>query len=112
MTPTHATLMTETEFPSEEVKPEETHDGSTIATSDASQIDAAAALEEAARKQAKAEKKRRKAEKHAAKVLAGEKTEKKKLKEKKSSAKVLAGTFPMVELIDEQVRTTIPEELV
>jgi polyphosphate kinase 2 len=37
---------------------------------------------------------------------------KKKLKEKKSSAKALAGTFPMVELIDEQVRTTIPKELV
>jgi polyphosphate kinase len=40
------------------------------------------------------------------------KAEKKKLKEKKSSAKVLAGTFPMVELIDEQVRTSIPAELV
>src|ERR1700733_8079370 len=37
---------------------------------------------------------------------------KNKLKEKKSSAKALAVAFPMVALIDEQVRTSIPEELV
>jgi polyphosphate kinase 2 len=50
-------------------------------------------------------------------LKAEKKAEKKKLKgkglkEKKSSVKVLAGTFPMVELIDEQVRTSIPEDLV
>jgi polyphosphate kinase 2 len=37
---------------------------------------------------------------------------KNELKEKKSSSKVLAAAFPMVKLIDEQVRTSIPEELV
>jgi polyphosphate kinase len=37
---------------------------------------------------------------------------KKKLKKKRSSTKVLAGSFPMIELIDEQVRTSIPKELV
>jgi polyphosphate kinase len=37
---------------------------------------------------------------------------KNKLKEKKTSAKALAAAFPMVALIDEQVRTSIPEELV
>jgi hypothetical protein len=37
---------------------------------------------------------------------------KNRLMEKKSSAKVLAGVFLMVALIDEQVRTGIPEELV
>jgi polyphosphate kinase len=43
---------------------------------------------------------------------ARKKAEKKKLKEKKNSNKLLAGTLPMVELIDEQVRTSIPEEVV
>ena len=56
--------------------------------------------EDAARK---AEKKARKAEK---------KKLRHKFKEKKHTTKVLAGTFPMVELIDEQVRTSIPPELV
>jgi len=49
------------------------------------------------------------------KVLKAEKNAGKKkfrLKEKKNSVKVLAGTFPMVELIDAQVRTSIPPELV
>jgi hypothetical protein len=45
---------------------------------------------------------------------AQEKAEKKKLKnklkEKKSSTKALAAAFPMIKLIDEQVRTSIPEE--
>ena len=35
-----------------------------------------------------------------------------KLKDKKSSNKALAAAFPMIKLIDEQVRTSIPEELV
>ena len=64
----------------------------------------AEALEKAARKQ---EKKLKKAQKKAAK-----KELKNKLKDKKSSTKELAGAFPMVALIDEQVRTSIPEELV
>src|ERR1700733_12047393 len=37
---------------------------------------------------------------------------KEKLKEKKKSTKKEASSFPMVELIDEQVRTSIPEDLV
>jgi polyphosphate kinase 2 len=43
---------------------------------------------------------------------AGENKLKDKLKEKKKSAKKQASSFPMVELIAEQVRTSIPEELV
>jgi len=58
----------------------------------------------AARKQGKKEMK--------ALLKAAKKELKKKLKKKKSSAKLLAGSFPMIELIDEQVRTSIPEELV
>jgi polyphosphate kinase 2 len=49
------------------------------------------------------------------KLLKAEKKAGKKkfqLKEKKNSVRVLAGTFPMVELINEQVRTSIPPELV
>lgn len=61
-------------------------------------------LEEAARKK---EKKKKKAQKEA-----GKKNIEDKLKEKKKSAKKQASSFPMVELIDEQVRTSIPEELV
>jgi polyphosphate kinase len=45
-------------------------------------------------------------------LKARKKSEKKKLKEKKHSTKKQASSFPMVELIDEQVRTSIPEELV
>jgi len=37
---------------------------------------------------------------------------KKKLKKKKDANKTTAGSFPMIELIDEQVRTGIPQELV
>jgi len=62
------------------------------------------AEEEAARKR---EKKRLKAQKKAEKKKITH-----KLKAKKSSAKLQAVAFPMVELIDEQVRTTIPEDLV
>src|SRR5271166_2559895 len=47
---------------------------------------------------------------------AEEKSEKKRLKKdrkkRKGAARVLAGAFPMVELIDEQVRTSIPADLV
>jgi polyphosphate kinase 2 len=57
----------------------------------------------------KKEKKKAKAEKKA-ELKAGKVND--KLKEKKSSLKVQASAFPMVELIDEQVRTSIPEELV
>ncbi len=53
-----------------------------------------------------------KQEKKKLKALPEKKNLKNKLKEKKSSTKVLAGAFPMVALIDEQVRTSIPEELV
>jgi polyphosphate kinase 2 len=47
-----------------------------------------------------------------AELKAEKKKLKKKLKKKTSSAKELASSFPMIELIDEQVRTSIPEELV
>ena len=57
-------------------------------------------LQKSAKKQLKAEKK------------AEKKKLKKSLKEKKSSAKQLAKSFPMIALIDEQVRTSIPQELV
>jgi polyphosphate kinase 2 len=55
----------------------------------------------------KQEKKELKAQKKAE-----QKDLKKKLKDKKSSAKQLAKSFPMIALIDEQVRTSIPAELV
>jgi len=61
-------------------------------------------VEKAARKQDKKElKAQQKAEK---------KQLKKKLKKKKDANKATAGSFPMIELIDEQVRTGIPHELV
>src|SRR5277367_1978613 len=56
-------------------------------------------LKEAASKKGKKKKK--------AKLEAGGEKEKDKLKEKKKSAKKEASSFPMVELIDEQVRTSI-----
>jgi len=132
MTPTYDTP-TETELPSEEGIPEGSPAGLAALVADTSWITAEPARpeeeeeeeekdivlqaappqaapptpqtpEEAARKK---EKKKLKSQK---------KTEKKKLKnrlkDKKSSTRVLAGTFPMVELIDEQVRTSIPPELV
>jgi polyphosphate kinase 2 len=64
---------------------------------------------EAKKKEKKKEKKKAKAEKKA-ELNAGK--IKDKLKEKKSSIKAQASAFPMVELIAEQVRTSIPEELV
>jgi polyphosphate kinase 2 len=128
--------LTETELHSDEVKPEETLSFAD-ATSDESQIkfettiledtendfDIALAqespknseiLDEAAQKQGKKKLKVR--------LIQGDDAEdpkkvekkklKKKLKEKKSSTRIQAGTFPMVALIDEQVRTSIPKELV
>jgi polyphosphate kinase 2 len=44
-------------------------------------------------------------------MKAPNKVGKHKLNGKKSSTKMLAGTFPMVELIEEPVRTSIPEDL-
>ena len=118
MTPTDT--LTEPELPSEEVIPtaspsEESGVETTAASPEETPIeagtatpaeapDSAEALAKAARKQ---EKKKMKAQKKAEKKKA-----KSKLKDKKTSTKVLAVTFPMVELIDEQVRTSIPKELV
>jgi polyphosphate kinase 2 len=114
--------VTENELHSEEVSAEEAHqspipptleespaltrqspNGHDIAAPEESPVHPLT-LEEAAQKQ---EKKKMKAEKQE-----GKKKKKNKLKEKKSSSKILAGTFPMVALIDEQVRTSIPKELV
>ena len=86
------------------VLPEKTQDHLETAAPEESPADAVS-LDEAAREKAKKEKKKLKALKKA-----GEK--KLKLKENKKFKKVLAGTFPMVELIDEQVRTSIPADLV
>jgi polyphosphate kinase len=137
MTPTHDTL-TDTEL-SEEVEPEEIHNSFTTATSDGYQIADGTALPEEAQSNFQAaipeespvnpeilEKAARKQDKKQMKVRlsldagklsdaekkAEKKKLKKKLKEKKSSTKVQAVTFPMVALIDEQVRTSIPKELV
>jgi polyphosphate kinase len=99
MTTAHDTLA-EPELLPEEVIAEEAPDSFTLAPSDESEMKASPeSLEEAARKQ------ERKAEKKKFK-------KKNKLKEKKISAKELATAFPMAELINEQVRTSIPEELV
>jgi len=89
--------LTETELYSEEATPGET---AVSAVSPA----IPGTLEEADRK-------------HKKKKMKGQKDPEKqkhkhKLKEKKSSAKALAAAFPMVALIDEQVRASIPEELV
>jgi len=65
------------------------------------------ALEKAARKRQKKIKGQKHAEKHAEKHKLRH-----RLKEKKISTKVQAVSFPMVALIDEQVRTSIPDELV
>jgi polyphosphate kinase 2 len=120
--------LTDTQLHAEEVKevkPEEHHNGFAAVVSDDSGITVlpeetqnhietaapeespadAVSPDEAARQKAKKEKKKLKALKKA-----GEK--KLQLKENKKYKKVLAGTFPMVELIDEQVRTSIPAELV
>src|ERR1017187_10581626 len=111
----------EAEVHSEEVKPQETQNGFTAAASDEPGIKDGTALpaesaaqaetleEAAARKQLK---KKLKAQKKAEKKKLQEKLESTLLKEKISSTKVLAAAFPMVALIDEQVRTSIPEELV
>jgi polyphosphate kinase 2 len=98
--------LTETEPYFTEVIHEPIHDGFAPALQESP--DPAALDEAAARKILKKKlKAQAKAENHGLK-----KQPKNKLKEKKSSAKALAGTFPMVALIDEQVRTSIPEELV
>jgi polyphosphate kinase len=99
---------TETEPYLAEEEPEATHDGFAVATlSEEPQDD----LEAAARAARKLEKKKLKAlakseKKHLKKGM------KSKLKEKKTANKEQAVTFPMVTLIDEQVRTSIPPELV
>ena len=83
--------------------PEETQNASAKGIAEVTPADPEI-LAEAARKQ---EKKLMKAQRKAEK-----KKLKHKLKQKKNSTIAMAGTFPMVELIDEQVRTSIPEELV
>jgi polyphosphate kinase 2 len=94
--------LAETEVYSPESIPEESHAHLATAPPDEPPT---IATEEAARKLHKKKMKAQKKE-------AGKKRAKISLKEKKSSARVLAGTFPMVALIDEQVRTSIPPELV
>jgi polyphosphate kinase 2 len=102
-----------------QVKPEGTHDHLMSGTSNGSQKTDALNLESAVREEYPAdpetlEKAARKRERKKLKAQkAAEKNSlKAKLKEKKTSTKVQAVTFPMVALIDEQVRTSIPKELV
>jgi len=107
--------LAETDLHSEAVNPPETHDTFTGAASNGLHEDTHVdfgtalpeddALAEAARKQLKKKLK-------AQKKKAGQKKPKINLKEKKSSTKLAASAFPMVALIDEQVRTSIPDELV
>ena len=107
MVPTHDTL-TESDLHLGEGKPEETHGGfgadegpseETPVGFETAMPEASGpeALEEAVPKHGKKKKKHKKPD---------------RLKEKKSSAQALAVAFPVVALIDEQVRTSIPEELV
>jgi polyphosphate kinase 2 len=103
----HDTL-TENQLHTEEVKPEEIHDGLAAGTKD--EVSAPEESPEAAAQ--KREKKRLKAQRKAEKNELRAKPESNLLKEKISSTKVLAAAFPMVALIDEQVKTSIPEELV
>jgi polyphosphate kinase len=101
-----------TELHSEEVKPEEFDDGFAIATSGESGIGGEAALPEETQNFENGIPSARKLEKKKLKALRKAGKTKLKMKEKKSFAKEQAVTFPMVALIDEQVRTSIPEELV
>jgi polyphosphate kinase 2 len=113
----HDTL-TETEPYLAEVKPEATQDGFAAATPVEFQVKETGLSEEAQDDVEAAARAARKLEKKKLKALA--KSEKKhlkkgmksKLKEKKTANKEQAVTFPMVTLIDEQVRTSIPPELV
>jgi hypothetical protein len=88
-----------------EIAPEQINGAFSAATLEEQLIGDEAAIPEDVQDALKLEKKKRKALKKAGK---------KKLKsaEKKVSVKSQAVTFPMVELIDEQVRTSIPPELV
>ena len=91
-----------------ELKPEETHNGFTAAHETLIEDETALPEETQGTIATGLTKKKLKAQKKAEKKSA----EKRKLKEKKRSTKIQAGTFPIVALIDEQVRTSIPEELV
>jgi polyphosphate kinase 2 len=82
-------------------KPEEKHNGAGLSLAPNGPPEPL--LDEPARRSVEMSKAERKAEK---------KRLKKELKKRKGAKKELAGTFPMVELIDEQVRTSIPPELV
>ncbi|MGD1071661.1 MAG: polyphosphate kinase 2 [Bryobacteraceae bacterium] len=88
-----------------EIAPEQINGAFSAATLEEQLIGDETAIPEDVQDALKLEKKKRKALKKAGK---------KKLKsaEKKVSVKSQAVTFPMVELIDEQVRTSIPPELV
>jgi polyphosphate kinase 2 len=103
MTSTHETLP-ETEFHPAELPPAENLNGFVNALQIDSEVPPGID-DEVERKKLKKQKKMLKARKKEAK-------QKIKLSEKKSSVKTQAVAFPMVALIDEQVRTSIPEELV
>jgi polyphosphate kinase 2 len=138
MTPTPGTL-TEPELHSEEVEPEEADASFTTAASGGSQLedppafphqtlnDLGTAIPGESRANGEISEEgavigKPKKKKLKVRFLQGDgsdaekKAEKKKLKsklkERKSSARALAAAFPMVALIDEQVRTSIPKELV
>jgi len=104
MTPMTETLP-DTELHLEAMAPEETNGSFAPAPFLEPAIADGADVPDEVRQALKLEKKRLKA-------LKKEGKKKLKLKEKKTAAKSEAVTFPMVQLIDEQVRTSIPPELV
>ena len=97
------TALIETDPHSEELRPVESHNGFAAGTPEESPANP----ETLAGPVQKPEEIKAKGKKEGDK-----KKHKSKLKAKKSSTRALAGTFPMVELIDEQVRTSIPKDLV
>jgi len=101
------------ELHSNDVRPEDIPNGFAAAPSNELPApDDLAASEEPPAYGATLDERSRKLEKKRLKAEKKHNKSKNRLKDKKSSAKVLAGAFPMVALIDEQVRTSIPPELV
>jgi len=102
-----------TELHSDDVRPEDIQNGFAAAPSNELPApDDPPASEEPPAYAATSDERSRKLEKKRLKAEKKHKKSKNRLKDKKSSSKVLAGAFPMVALIDEQVRTSIPPELV
>ena len=111
MTPMTETLP-DTELHIEALVPEETNGSFAPVPAIADGADIPEEVREALKIENKEAHDSLKLEKKRLKALKKEGKKTLKLKEKKVSAKSQAVTFPMVTLIDEQVRTSIPPELV